>query len=227
MVEVKLMANIGGHEPKHHSIPMADDAKIAADEGQLTDERWQAIINNDASYDFQFFYAVKTTCIFCRPSCKSRPPNKQNVRIFQNAQQALAAHFRPCKRCKPTGQRLPDSEWVDQITHFIDSHFSENVTLEILAEMCHGSPYHLHRTFKRVKGMTPGEYVQQLRMNKAKQLLADTDKTITDIAFAVGMSSTPYFVTLFKKMTGTTPTEYRHRHKQASETGRLHYEREN
>ena len=49
----------------------------------LTDEQWQAIISNDASYDGQFFYAVKTTGIFCRPSCKSRPPKKENVRLFQ------------------------------------------------------------------------------------------------------------------------------------------------
>ncbi|MEJ8545060.1 bifunctional transcriptional activator/DNA repair enzyme AdaA [Brevibacillus borstelensis] len=201
------------------SDTMSHDGIIDSSQQLLTDEKWQAIIHNDASYDNQFFYAVKTTSIFCRPSCKSRPPNKQNVRIFQNAQQALKANFRPCKRCKPTGQRLPDSEWVAQITNVIDNHFSEQMTLETLAEMCHGSPYHLHRTFKRIKGITPGDYVQQLRMDKAKKLLAETDKTVTDIAFAVGMSSTSYFVTLFRKATGQTPTEYRQRRQTGIDQG--------
>ncbi|MED4585448.1 bifunctional transcriptional activator/DNA repair enzyme AdaA [Brevibacillus choshinensis] len=176
---------------------------------QLTDEKWQAIIHNDASYDGSFFYAVKTTRIFCRPSCKSKAPNKENVRIFANPQQALTAKFRPCKRCKPTGQRLPDREWVEQITQYIDEHFRERLTLESLAEECHGSPYHLHRTFKRIKGVTPVEYVQQTRIQAAQEMLVHTDHSIAEIASSVGMQNTPYFMTLFKKMTGRTPTEYR------------------
>ncbi|QRG69345.1 bifunctional transcriptional activator/DNA repair enzyme AdaA [Brevibacillus choshinensis] len=190
---------------------------------QLTDEKWQAIVGNDATFDGSFFYAVKTTRIFCRPSCKSKPPNKENVRIFENAQQALSAKFRPCKRCKPTGQRLPDREWVEQITQYIDEHFQEKLTLESLAEECHGSPYHLHRTFKRIQGITVVEYVQQTRIQAAKEMLLDTDRSIAKIASAVGMQNTPYFMTLFKKLTGRTPTEYRQiHHKQPSLEGFIH-----
>ncbi len=65
----------------------------------LTDEKWSAIIRNDASYDGAFYYAVKTTGIFCKPSCKSRVPNKENVLVFDTADAALDKHFRPCKRC--------------------------------------------------------------------------------------------------------------------------------
>lgn len=176
---------------------------------QLTDEKWKAIISNDKIYDDKFFYAVKTTGIFCRPSCKSKVPNKDNVRIFQNADEALSAHFRPCKRCKPTGERLPDHEWVAQITQYIDMNYSESLTLEILADMCHGSPYHLHRTFKRIKGITPVQYVQQIRITKAMEYLIHSDKAIADIALSVGVPNTSYFITLFKKITGHTPTEYR------------------
>ena len=106
----------------------------------LTSEYWQAIIHNDSSYDNRFFYAVKSTGIFCRPSCKSRIPNKNNVRIFLNAEQALHENFRPCKRCKPNGITLPNKEWVEQIKDCIEKHFDEVLTLDILAEMCHGSP---------------------------------------------------------------------------------------
>ncbi|SMF83190.1 AraC family transcriptional regulator, regulatory protein of adaptative response / methylphosphotriester-DNA alkyltransferase methyltransferase [Paenibacillus uliginis N3/975] len=178
----------------------------------LSDEQWSAIINNDSSYDDQFFYAVRTTGIFCRPSCKSKAPMKSNVRIFQNAEQALSAHFRPCKRCKPTGERLPDREWVEQIEMYIDNNYAETITLEHLADICHGSPYHLQRTFKRVTGITPVEYVQQKRIEQAKQNLIYTDQSVSEISLNVGMANVPYFITLFKKKTGYTPKEYRYQH---------------
>ncbi|MBC6972109.1 methylphosphotriester-DNA--protein-cysteine methyltransferase family protein [Bacillus sp. Xin] len=175
----------------------------------LTNERWQAIIHNDASYDDKFFYAVKTTGIFCRPSCKSRTPNKDNVRIFLNAKHALSEKFRPCKRCKPNGLKLPNEDWITQIIKYINKNYHEPLTLEILADMCHGSPYHLQRTFKRMKGITPLEYIQQLRVSKAMQYLTNTNQTIIEIGFAVGIANTAHFATLFKKKTGYTPTEYR------------------
>lgn len=178
-------------------------------EERLTDETWDAIRRNDASYDDKFFYAVKTTGIFCRPSCKSKAPKKENVRIFRNTEEALAADFRPCKRCKPTNQRLPDHEWVNQITKYIDTNYSATLTLGALADHCHGSLYHLHRTFKRITGKTPIEYVQQVRIKKAMESLIDSDRTIADIAATVGISNTSYFITLFKKKTGYTPTDYR------------------
>lgn len=183
--------------------------QVNTSEERLTDDKWHAITHNDASYDERFFYAVKTTGIFCRPSCKSKAPRKENVRIFQKAEQALSANFRPCKRCRPTGQRLPDTEWVTQITQYIDKNYSEPLTLGILSDMCHGSPYHLQRTFKRVKGITPVEYVQQLRISIAMECLINSDQSISDIALTVGIANTPYFITLFRKITGHTPTNYR------------------
>lgn len=175
----------------------------------LTEEMWQGILNNDRSYDGQFFYAVRTTGIFCRPSCKSRAPNKENIELFLNAEQALLAHFRPCKRCKPTGSRLPDEEWVTMVTEYIDRNYKINLTLEHLAEISHGSLYHLHRTFKRVMGVTPIEYIQQKRIEKAMNQLMTTKVTIAEVGISVGLSNTPYFITLFKRRTGYTPDSYR------------------
>ncbi|MGG1399661.1 bifunctional transcriptional activator/DNA repair enzyme AdaA [Bacillus salipaludis] len=176
---------------------------------ELTEEKWQAILLNDANYNQQFFYAVKSTGIFCKPSCKSRSPKKENVLIFKHVEEALTAHFRPCKRCKPTGDRLPDQEWVVQIKNYIDQNYTDKLTLEILADVCHGSPYHLHRTFKRITGVTPVEYIQQTRINTARNYLIHSKKTIAEIALLVGLPNTPYFITLFKKKNGLTPVEYR------------------
>ncbi|WDV04928.1 MULTISPECIES: bifunctional transcriptional activator/DNA repair enzyme AdaA [Lysinibacillus] len=194
--------------------------QILIDGEMMTDEKWQAIINNDTAYNNQFFYAVKSTGIFCKPSCKSRVPKKENVYIFQNAEQALRANFRPCKRCKPTNENLPDSEWVDLITEYIDQHFTEKLTLDSLASICHGSPYHMHRTFKKIKGITPVEYIQLVRVHTAKKYLIQTNKAIGDIAISVGMTNTPYFITLFKKKTGLTPAQFR----QMSKTEEKYYE---
>jgi len=185
----------------------------------LTDEIWEAIIGNNASFDGQFFYAVKTTGIFCRPSCKSKPPKRENTAVYRTAEQARSADFRPCKRCKPTGRRLPDEEWIGLVADYVDRNYTETLTLDILADVCHGSPYHLHRTFKKVKGVTPVEYIQWIRIDKAKAMLTASDKPVADVGASVGMPNTPYFITLFKRKTGHTPLAYRQLHKRNAKEG--------
>lgn len=179
----------------------------------VTDEQWQAIINNEASYDGLFYYAVKTTGIFCRPSCKSRPPKRENIGFYETVDQALNAKFRPCKRCKPTGQRLPNEEWIALVTEYINQNYAEKLTLETLATLCHGTPYHLQRTFKKVMDITPVDYIQQVRIERAKAILISSPTPIAEVGNCIGLSNTPYFITLFKKKTGHTPEGYRVWHK--------------
>ncbi|MEG0385104.1 MAG: bifunctional transcriptional activator/DNA repair enzyme AdaA [Solibacillus sp.] len=186
---------------------------------QLTDERWQAITRNDKSYDEVFIYAVKSTGICCRPSCKSREPKKENVRIFNDVNEAIAEGFRPCKRCKPGGIHLPDEEWVTQIKVYINTDYYKPLSLEILADVCHGSPYHLHRTFKRIARLTPVEYIQQVRISNAMKELKTSDKSIAEIGFSVGFPNTPYFITLFKNRTGQTPKQYQKKQMEAKIDG--------
>ncbi|MMZ60341.1 Bifunctional transcriptional activator/DNA repair enzyme AdaA [compost metagenome] len=175
----------------------------------MTNEMWMAIVSNDASYDGIFYYAVKSTGIFCRPSCKSRPPKRENITIFNSSDEAIAANFRPCKRCKPTGGKLPDEEWISVITQYIDRSYMENLSLAHLAQISHGSPYHLHRIFKKTTGQTPVEYIQMIRIEHAKKLLVTSQLTISEAGKNVGLHNTPYFITLFKKLTGITPAQYR------------------
>lgn len=189
------------------------------DKTVLTPEKWRAIVENDSSYDGVFFYAVKTTGVFCRPSCKSRVPHIENVRIFPDAQQALSEGYRPCKRCNPVGPLLPDEELAERAAMIIGRYYHEPLTLTDLAERCHTSPFHLQRTFKRIKGMSPLEYISQKRISEACGLLAFSDQTISQIASKVGILNADYFASLFKRK------RVRRRQSFGKESGGYSYER--
>ena len=105
--------------------------------------------------------------------------------------------------------KLPNEEWITQIIQWIDIHYGEVLTLDKLAELFHGSPYHLHRTFKRLKGLTPADYIMKIRMEKAMQILRGSELTVMEIASSVGIPNPSHFATLFQKKTGLTPTKYR------------------
>ena len=82
---------------------------------EITDETWEIIKNNDKNFDNKLWYGVATTKIFCRPSCVSRLPKRENVSIFQAAEQALEEGYRPCKRCRPMDKIIPNEVWVEEI----------------------------------------------------------------------------------------------------------------
>ncbi|RDW15518.1 bifunctional transcriptional activator/DNA repair enzyme AdaA [Oceanobacillus chungangensis] len=174
-----------------------------------TDKQWEAINENDKSYDNQFFYAVKTTKIFCKPSCKSRVPNYDNVSVFYHAEDALHGGYRPCKRCKSADYRLPGEEWVLHAKTYMEEKYSSYLTLNVIAAGCHGSPFHLHRVFKSITGITPLDYLHEIRMKKAIGYLQQTNKPIGEIAALIGIPNAAYFSVSFKKWRGETPREYR------------------
>ncbi len=176
----------------------------------MNGEYWQAIVANDKTYDGKFWYAVKTTGIFCRPSCKSRLPNQEHVLIFTTKQEALSANFRPCKRCRPDGVWLPEEEWAQHIARHLEENYAEPLTLAVLAEQFFASTYHLQRTFKRVTGITPLAYLQEVRVVAAKRLLIESDLAINAVGAQVGIANAAHFATLFLKKTGLTPSEFRH-----------------
>ncbi|CAM3099026.1 bifunctional transcriptional activator/DNA repair enzyme AdaA [Paenibacillus lupini] len=175
----------------------------------IPEDKWLAVLSNDSTYDGQWYYGVTTTGIFCRPSCKSKPPNREHIRIFHHAEEAMSKQFRPCKRCKPASQLLPDEEWEGQARTYIEQHYNEPLSLSVLADVLHLSPYHLQRTFKRLTGVTPATYIQQIRIQEAMKLLASSDLPITDIAGQVGFMNAAHFATRFQAITGLTPSQYR------------------
>lgn len=176
----------------------------------LTKKRWKAIQDNNQIFDDDFYYGVTTTKIFCRPSCKSRLPNKEHVLIFLNSQEAIDNGFRPCKRCQPTGI-VTNKEWIEQICYYLKNNFQQKLTLEIIAENCHGSAFNLQRTFKKIVGLSPLNYLNKIRLEHAKDLLISTDQSIKSIALNCGFNNDTYFSTLFKRNFQMTPTTFRNK----------------
>ncbi|HBK27529.1 MAG TPA: AraC family transcriptional regulator [Dialister sp.] len=172
------------------------------------EEMWNAVLRCDANYDGLFFYAVKTTGIFCRPSCQSKPPKRENVLFFASAEDAQNAGFRPCKRCRSDLLAYqPLQDMAAQLRNKLDAALvkEEVPTLQNLGL----TPRRLTDIFKQAYGMTPKEYIDHLRLNHAKEALRHTDKKIIDIAYETGFTSLSAFNRFFKKKTGMTPSTYR------------------
>lgn len=136
------------------------------------DERWQSVLDRDARADGQFVFAVQTTGIFCRPSCRAKHALRKNVSFFADAEQAQAAGFRPCKRCRPDKDSAQQQR-LDKIAHACQLLEQESpLTLEALAQHVAMSPFHLHRLFKATTGMTPKAWQQSWRARRLRDALA-------------------------------------------------------
>lgn len=168
-------------------------------------EMWEAVQQSDASYDGLFFYAVKTTGIFCRPSCKSKPPKRENLCYFASGKEARAAGFRPCKRCRSD---LLEYQPMRQIAAEIKSRMDRAVSLDGVGL----TPRRMTDIFKQEYGVTPKEYADSRRLCAAKKLLKATPEKVIDVAYQAGFSSLTSFNRFFKQQTGQTPTEYRKEH---------------
>ncbi|NPV91695.1 MAG: bifunctional DNA-binding transcriptional regulator/O6-methylguanine-DNA methyltransferase Ada [Firmicutes bacterium] len=138
-----------------------------------SDSRWRAVLDRDRSQDGLFVYAVNSTRIYCRPSCAARRPRRERVSFFSSPGDAERAGFRPCLRCRPDLEEVPDHqvELVRQACRAIESHDGHQpLTLASLAALLHIDPYHLQKTFKKHLGVTPREYLSGLRRDRLKQL---------------------------------------------------------
>ena len=136
------------------------------------DDRWQSVVDRDVDADGQFVFAVQTTGIFCRPSCRAKHALRKNVRFFADAHQAQDAGFRPCKRCQPDKDSAQQHR-LDKIARACQLLEQESpLTLDKLAQQVAMSPYHLHRLFKATTGMTPKVWQQSWRARRLRDALA-------------------------------------------------------
>ncbi len=172
---------------------------------------WQAVAAGDELYDGRFYYGVKTTMIFCRPSCSSKLPKKENTVYFDSAAEAQAAGYRPCKRCRPeiSGIYSPERELLDAACQIINLEFENEGLAETLPGRLGISAFHFQRMFKKIKGETPAEYLRRVRITQATVLLADGKLDNTRIALAVGFRSLSGFYSAFRRQMACSPRAYR------------------
>jgi len=170
---------------------------------------WVAVESCDEKYDGMFIYAVKSTGICCKPSCKSRTPLKENVSYYPSFSLAIKDGYRPCKRCRPDLLHSNEEDIILSAKHFIEKEYRNSLTLDRLAIEVGVSKFHLQRLFKKSTGLSPLEYATRLRMIEALRLLRDTEKTITEIAHNLGYKGSAHFSSMFRHHFNYTPTTFR------------------
>jgi AraC family transcriptional regulator, regulatory protein of adaptative response / methylated-DNA-[protein]-cysteine methyltransferase len=145
------------------------------------DPRWRAVARRDRNFDGQFYFAVKTTGVYCRPSCPARAAKPGNVSFHLTCEDAERAGFRPCKRCKPNEPTLAEQHAakVADICRAIES-APEIPSLDAMARRAGLSIYHFHRLFKAVTGVTPRAYAIAHRVKRVRQELAEPGTTVTE-----------------------------------------------
>ena len=173
------------------------------------EEMWDKIIACDRKYDGLFFTAVKTTKIYCRPSCRSRKPKKVNVTFYNDISGVEEAGFRPCKRCQPEVEHSPNIETVRRIITFLVNHYKQNLILKDIADQVGLSPFYLERLFKQETSETPRTYLEKIRIDKAVHLLKCTAMTNLEICYEVGFQSSSNFYKVFRSLKNCSPSEYR------------------
>ena len=146
---------------------------------------WQSVLSRNVAADF--FYAVTTTGVFCRPSCSSRRPSRVNVRFFATAVEARAAGFRPCKRCKPAAPTAGGFHLAKVRAH-IEKNFDRRVSLAELGRVSGMSPFTVQRLFKQAMGVSPLEYQRALRAGSLRSALKQGE-SVTDAIYEAGFGS--------------------------------------
>lgn len=171
-------------------------------------EKWDALIKNDANYDGVFYYGVVTTKVFCRPSCRSKKPLRENAVFFGSPGEAAAAGFRPCKRCRPDLlEYAPAKTLCEKARQAIEENFKDIKELKALLKTLGISDTHLSRLFYKEYDMKPYEYMHWLRIDKAKMLISHGKRTV-DAAFECGYASLSSFYKHFNDITGMTPKRF-------------------
>ncbi len=190
-----MVETVSEHEPQ--DAAMAEKAM------------WDAVRRRDPAFDGKIFFAVRTTGVYCRPSCASRPAKRENVSFFAAASEAEGAGFRACKRCRPDRLGAPDPrvEAVKRACERIAS-AEEAPSLADLAASAGLSPFHFHRIFKKVAGVTPKAFAAQMRARRAAENLS-TAGTVTEAIYDAGFNSSSRFYETAAARLGMTPTAVR------------------
>jgi AraC family transcriptional regulator of adaptative response/methylated-DNA-[protein]-cysteine methyltransferase len=171
---------------------------------------WRAVQSRDANADGLFFYGVRSTGIYCRPTCPSRRPNRDQVVFFRVPEAAEQAGFRACQRCHPEAeaQQEPQVDLIRQACRYIAAHVEGAPTLDEIGREVGLSPHHLQRTFKRIMGITPRQYAEACRVGRLKTRLKQGDD-VTTALYEAGYGSSSRLYEQAPARLGMTPATYR------------------
>jgi AraC family transcriptional regulator of adaptative response/methylated-DNA-[protein]-cysteine methyltransferase len=172
------------------------------------DARWEQLVRRDPRADGGFWYGVKTTGVFCRPSCPSRRPKRENVVFFPSPREAMNSGFRPCRRCRPDSESHtePHLETIVRACRRIDA-AEEPIPLAALAASAGLSPYYFHRVFRKIVGVTPKGYADQRRAGKLKDGLR-RGMSVTRAMYDAGFGSGSRLYGGAGVMLGMPPSRY-------------------
>ncbi len=188
---------------------MATSKELAASPFPDDEGRWAAVVRRDRSADGAFYYSVRTTGVYCRPSCAARLARRENVRFHSSREEAERAGFRPCKRCRPNEAGLAErrAAAVAKACRLIET-VEETPDLETLAESAGMSRFHFHRVFRSVTGVTPKAYAAAHRARRVRDELPRSS-TVTEAIYGAGFNSNARFYATSSEVLGMTPTDFR------------------
>jgi AraC family transcriptional regulator of adaptative response/methylated-DNA-[protein]-cysteine methyltransferase len=170
------------------------------------DEAWAAFERRDRAFDGRIIGAVKTTGIYCKPSCPARRPKREHVEFFADAAAALAAGYRSCMRCRPD-EVGRDRDAIARAVKLIEQ-AEEPLSLTEVARAVGYAPHHFQRLFKRDLGVSPAEYARGLRRGRAQDSLKENER-VTDAIYDAGYQSPSGFYSDAKERLGMTPSAWR------------------
>jgi AraC family transcriptional regulator, regulatory protein of adaptative response / methylated-DNA-[protein]-cysteine methyltransferase len=171
------------------------------------EKAWDAVQRRDPSFDGRVFFAVRTTGIYCRPSCPARRPLRDNVRFFTTRVDAETAGFRACRRCRPAAERAPAAALATRVRKLLDAH-PDGITLAELARRTGVSPHHLQRVFREQTGVTPKQYLAAQRTDRLRRTLKE-GRDVTTATYEAGYGSSSRLYAQSNARLGMTPATYR------------------
>jgi len=205
MVALAFTNDRPNHRPNNTAMSAKQDSG-----GYATDAaRWEAVQRRDPAADGAFFYSVRTTGVYCRPSCAARLARRENVAFHASPAAAEKAGFRPCKRCRPNEPGLAERQAaaVAKACRLIEQ-AEEMPSLAALAKAAAMSRFHFHRIFRAVTGVTPKAYADAHRAQRVRDALASSG-SVTEAIYGAGFNSSGRFYAASADMLGMTPRDFR------------------
>jgi len=190
-----------------HTVPKPK-LKSSAVPSLFPGKAWQQVLERDTRADGQFFYAVKSTKVYCKPSCPSRRPTRKNVTFFPTAAAAEEAGYRACMRCEPdrvSDKPDPQAAVIERVSEYLKEHADERTKLTDLAKATGVGRLTILRGFKRVLGVSPGEFAKEARLSKFKEKVREPKTRVTDAIYEAGFGSSSRLYEKSAVSLGMTP----------------------